>query len=444
MVDETSKPRSRIYILEPVVKKLPEVAVPKRHISFKEKFLWTGLALLLFFIMSQIPLYGIPRGTNVGELLGQLKYVFASQTGTLMELGIGPIVTAGIILQLLVGSKIIGLNLSDPDDRAVFTGAQKLLAIVMGIFEGSMLVLAGRYGVFLDTGPGLFILFQLALGSIIVIYLDEIVSKYGFGSGVSLFIAGGVAMTVIWQALNPAFGVVPTFARDVMAGESFLDAFFAPRAANMMGLVATFLVFLIVVWAESVSIEIPLAYGKFGGVRGKYPIKFMYTSNIPVILAMTVFANLRIISAVTGTGWLVHYTTPPNGLADFAADPFRAGIYTMVLLGLAVGFAYLWVHMTGMGPRDVAKQLEDSGMFIPGHRRDPRVMEQTLGRYIMPAAVAGGAFVALLSAGADILGALGSGTGILLTVGIVHGLYEQMAREQVAEMFPAVRRIMGE
>jgi preprotein translocase subunit SecY len=441
-MEDEEKPRSKFYVLEPVIKKLPEVAVPKRHISFKEKFMWTALALLLFFIMSQITLYG---GTKQAEdIFGSLKVIFASQTGTLMELGIGPIVTAGIILQLLTGSKIIGLDLSNHEDRAIFTGAQKLLAILMALFEGSMLVLANRYGVGLGTPAGLFILFQMTLGAVIVIYLDEIVSKYGFGSGVSLFIAGGVAMTVMWQALNPAAGVVPTFARGVMGGEGVVDAFFAPGSANMMGIVATIIVFFVAVYAESIHIEIPLAYGKFGGVRGKYPIKFLYTSNIPVILAMTVFANLRIVSAVTGANWLVYYTSAPQSLAQAVADPMRAGIYTLILLGLSVGFAYLWVHMTGMGPRDVAEQLQDSGMMIPGYRRDIKVMEQVLSRYIMTAAILGGAFIALLSAGADILGALGSGTGILLTVGIVYGLYQQIAREQVAEMFPAVRRLMSE
>jgi len=442
MAEEVEKPRSKFYVLEPIIEKLPEVAVPKRHVAFKEKFMWTALALLIFFIMSQITLYGATK--QASDIFGSLKFIFASQTGTIMELGIGPIVTAGIILQLLAGSKIIGLDMSDHDDRAIFTGAQKLLAILMALFEGSMLVLSRRYGVGLDTPAGLFILFQMVLGAVIVVYLDEIVSKYGFGSGVSLFIAGGVAMTFMWQALNPVVGVVPTFVGDVLKGDSVVNAFFGSGSSNMMGLVATIIVFLVAVYAESIQIEIPLAYGKFGGVRGKYPIKFLYTSNIPVILAMTVFANLRIVSAITGAQWLTYYTTAPQNLVQAVADPTRAGVYTLILFGLSVGFSYLWVFMTGMGPRDVAEQLEDSGMMIPGYRRDIKVMEQVLSRYILTAAILGGAFIALLSAGADLLGAIGSGTGILLTVGIIHGLYQQIAREQVAEMFPAVRRLMGE
>jgi len=97
-----------------------------------------------------------------------------------------------------------------------------------------------------------------------------------------------------------------------------------------------------------------------------------------------------------------------------------------------------------MGPREVAQQLDRSGMLIPGFRRDIKVMEWVLRRYILATAVMGGMFVGLISAGADILGALGSGTGILLTVGIIYRLYEEIARERVAEMFPAVRRFFGE
>ena len=473
-MEKEEKLRSKLYALEPIVRKMPEVAVPKRHVSFKEKFMWTAIALIAFFVMTQIPLYGTPAresftdtngngvydsGENftdlnhngvwdagVQEFFGQLRFVLASHSGSLMELGIGPIVTAGIIMQLLVGGKIIGLDLGEPEDRALFTGIQKFLAIIMGLFEGAMLVLAGHYGVGLGSAAGIFILIQLSLGAVIVIFLDELVSKYGIGSGVSLFIAGGVTMTVIWQALNPMTGAIPNFAGAILGGESFVNAFFRAGTTlpSMMGVVATILVFLIVVYAESMRIEIPLAYGTYGGVRGRYPIKFLYTSNIPVILAMTVFANFRIIAAVLNAPWISEYTSAPNGLSAVIANPLHAVIYMVILVFACMGFAWLWVNLTSMGPRDVAKQLDESGMLIPGFRRDIKVMEWVLSRYIMPTAILGGVFVGLLSAGADFLGALGSGTGILLTVGIMYSLYQEIAKERVAEMFPAVRRFLGE
>ncbi|MFN4133872.1 MAG: preprotein translocase subunit SecY, partial [Candidatus Hadarchaeales archaeon] len=198
------------------------------------------------------------------------------------------------------------------------------------------------------------------------------------------------------------------------------------------------------VYAESLRVEIPVAYGKFGGVRGKYPIKFLYTSNIPVILAMTIFANFKIVSAIFKIPWLEKVTTPPNGIQTVMAAPLNTAIYVIILLAFAVGFAWLWIYMTSMTPRDIAQQIDDAGMMIPGFRKDVRVMEEVLSKYILTTTILGGLFVGLISAGADVLGAIGSGTGILLTVGIIYSLYEQIAREQVSEMFPAVRRLIGE
>ncbi len=457
-MERSERPRSRLYAFEPLVRKLPEVAVPKRHVSFKEKFMWTGIALIAFFVLTQVTLYGVAI-TREESFFGQLRFILASHAGSIVELGIGPIVTVGIIMQLLVGSKILGLDLSDSEDRALFTGIQKFGAILMGIFQASMLVMSGWYGMIgIGSAQGIFLVAQLTIGVIIIIYLDELVSKYGFGSGVSLFIAAGVAGTIFWQAFNPMppGGAIPHLIGTMLGGGNISDAFFR-SGPNMMGVLATIVVFLIVVYAESMRIEIPLAYGRFGGIRGRYPIKFLYTSNIPVILAMVVFSNIGILARVTGlsflgtydlagnvTGGLAYYTNAPNNIFAAADDPLRAVVYISMLVLLSMGFALLWVNMTGMGPRDVAKQLDRSGMLIPGFRRDIKVMEWVLKRYIITAALLGGAFVGAISATADFIGALGSGTGILLTVGIMYHLYQEIARERMAEMFPAIRRFFGE
>ena len=443
-MEQSERPRSKLYALEPLIRKIPEVAVPKRRVSFKEKFMWCAVALIAFFVMTQIPLYGIAKGI---PYFGMLRYVLASHAGSLMELGIGPIVTVGIIMQLLVGSKIIGLDLSQPEDRVLFTGLQKFGAILMGIFQASMIVM-GVYGVPLGSARGIFLVAQLAIGVAIVVYLDEVVSKYGFGSGISLFIVAGVAGAIFWQAFNPTGvgGAIPHFVRTLLGGGGIHDAFIRPGVLpDMMGIFATIVVFFIVVYFENMRIEIPLAYGRFGGIRGRYPIRFLYTSVIPVILAMVVFANIRILEALfSPLQGVSHYLTAPSGIFDVTADPLRAAIYVSILVLLCMGFALLWVNMTGMGPRDVAQQLDRSGMLIPGFRRDIRVMEWVLSRYIITVAILGGAFVGALSAIADFMGALGSGTGILLTVGIMYSLYEEIARERVAEIFPAIRRFFGE
>ncbi|KXB05846.1 hypothetical protein AKJ51_04690, partial [candidate division MSBL1 archaeon SCGC-AAA382A20] len=195
MAERLSK--SSLYSLEPLVQKLPEVRAPKRHIPFKEKFIWSGLALIIYLIMAQIPLYGMGEGSI--EIFGQLQYVLASRAGTLMQLGIGPIVTSGIIMQLLVGANLVNLDLHHARDKALFTGTQKILAIIVGAFQASAFVFSGALVPSENVSSAIpFMIVQLVIGVIVVLYLDELVSKYGFGSGISLFIAGGVSATVFY------------------------------------------------------------------------------------------------------------------------------------------------------------------------------------------------------------------------------------------------------
>ena len=454
--------KSSLYALEPLIRKFPEVRAPKRHVPFKEKLMWSALALIIYLVMSEITLYGAGDAANY---FGQLQYVLASRAGTLMQLGISPIVTSGIIMQLLVGANLINLDLHNGRDKALFTGTQKILAIIVGIFQASAFVLSGAIS---SPGAGagmlLFLILQLVVGVAVVLFLDELVSKYGFGSGISLFIAGGVSATVFWQAFNPIStqgvfpGAVPNFIQALTQGSpaALSDAIFRTQYPSMLGVIATIVVFLIVIYAVNMRVEIPLSYSRYGGMRGKYPIKFLYASVIPVILSTVVFTNVSILARVTNlsflgtfdgggvTGGLYYYLTAPQGISQVVAEPFRALFYLGVLTLFCMGFAWLWVQMTNMSSSDVADKIKRSGMSIPGFRRDTRIMENMLSRYITPVTFLGGAFVGALAAGADFLGALGSGTGILLTVSIIYRLYREIAKEQLSEMFPAARRLLGE
>ena len=95
---------------QPIVRFIPEIRAPQRRVSFTEKLLWTATALIIYLAMSEIPLYGLGKGEDILFY----RVIFASSKGTLMELGIGPIVTAGLILQLLAASGFIDVDFSDP------------------------------------------------------------------------------------------------------------------------------------------------------------------------------------------------------------------------------------------------------------------------------------------------------------------------------------------
>jgi preprotein translocase subunit SecY len=106
-------------------------------------------------------------------------------------------------------------------------------------------------------------------------------------------------------------------------------------------------------------------------------------------------------------------------------------------------FSYFWVQTGNLDARSQAKNIMRSGLSVPGFRKDPRVLERLLQRYIGPLTIMGGIAIGLLAGMADILGALANGTGILLAVMIVYRMYEQIAREYMYEFNPMVRRFMG-
>lgn len=445
--------------LQPIISILPQVASPAHRVSFKEKLKWTGIILVLYFVLSNIPLYGL--SPLAVDQFAQLRAVLAGSFGSILTLGIGPIVSASIVLQLLVGGKILKLDLSQHEDKALFQGTQKILAIVFTLFEAMVMVLTGAIAA---TSPSFtwVLILQMFIGGILIIFLDEVVSKWGFGSGVGLFIAGGVAQQIIVGAFNPLAS--PT-QPGVPAGKitGFLYLLATGQSPDfvyyLMPVISVIIVFLVVVYAESMRIEIPLSYGGVKGARGKYPLRFIYASNMPVILASAFLLNVQLFAnifqkigfPILGTisngqavSGLAYYLTTPTSIDVIITDPLHVLIYGIFFLGLCVLFAVLWVELSGIGPKQVAKQLHGMGMQIPGFRSSRKQFEKILKKYIPAITVLGGAFVGLLAFGADLTSALGGGTGVLLTVGIVYRLYEEIAQEQLMDMHPMLRKFLGD
>ena len=477
-----------LSLFKPVGRVLLEIKKPERKVSFNEKIFWTALVLIIFLVMTEIPLYGV--SSSAQDRFGSLRVIFASNQGTLMELGIGPIVTAGLILQLLAGSGIIKCDLSNPEDRGLFTSASKVFSIVLTGVQAGAYILSGMYGTpFGDptaggiAGPTVIAIFiQLIAAGIVVMLMDELVQKgWGLGSGISLFIMAGVAQTIIWSMFSPPTGLFFGALGQYMGGNLSLGDWVFGTASgvfpSLLGLIATIVVFLIVIYLQGVRVELPMSYAGYKGFRSRYPIKLLYVSNLPVIFASALFANVYFFTQLLwsqlgqpepGTnllfqiigdynvtvsngqtniypvGGLAYFVTSPRHIQGVIADPIRAALYLAIIVAFCAVFSLIWLEVGGLGPKKVAKQLMDSGMQIPGYRRSERPIEQILQRYIPVVTVLGGIFVGLLAGLSDFLGAFGTGTGILLSVGIIYQYYELLMRERAAEMFPAFRRILGE
>jgi len=460
-----------LHLVKPFMAVLPEVSTPERKVPFKEKVLWTAITLFIYLVCCQIPLYGI-RTTDSADPFYWMRVILASNRGTLMELGISPIVTSGLVIQLLAGAKIIEVDQSDKTERALFNGVQKLLGMIITIGQGTAYVMSGMYGDPKDLGFGnsMLIIFQLFFAGVIVLVLDELLQKgYGLGPGISLFIATNICENIVWKAFSPTTintgrgtefegAVIALFHLLITRNDkvrALKEAFYRQNLPNVTNLLATGLVIAIVIYFQGFRIDLPVKYQRQRGQVGSYPIKLFYTSNMPIILQTALVSNLYFISQLlyrryndnifvnllgqwqespysqgnsVPVGGLAYYISPPANTADILGDPIRAFFYVVFVLSACTLLSKTWPDVSGSSARDVAKQLRDQGMVMRGHRDTS--LERELNRYIPTAAAFGGLCIGLLSIVADFMGAIGSGTGILLAVTSIYQYFEIFVREQ--------------
>ena len=475
---------------------LPEIKKPVRKPSLNEKLIWTAIAVVVYMVMAVTPLTSVQIGAQ-----SQFSYssvIFASAQGTLMTLGIGPIVTAGLILQLLAGSEIIKVDFQNPDDRSIFTSATKLLTIIVIVVESSAYLIGGLFGSIPASGA-IAIFFELLGASIIVMLLDELVQKgWGIGSGVSLFILAGVAQKVMWDMFSPLqvtvsstvsqyYGAIPYLISAAFSGHAY-DAIFRTSAGNsgfptIFGLITTISAILVVVYVEGMRIEIPITSTKYRGFAGVYPIKLLYVSNIPVILFSALVANISFffaylwkfydyngstgnynhwfnylaqynittVQAANATpltyqplkGSLIYYMTSPNDILLPNADYVRALTYVLFAVAFSVMFAKIWVEIGGLSPKAAAKNLIGADVMIPGFRRTGASVEAILGKYIPVITIIGGIFIGLLASLTSLFGVFGTGVGLLLMVDIIIQYYQMLVKEQLESMMPRLGAMLG-
>ncbi|MGH0136908.1 UNVERIFIED_CONTAM: hypothetical protein FKN15_036750 [Acipenser sinensis] len=438
-----------LEVIKPFCVVLPEIQKPER----------------------KIPLFGI-MSSDSADPFYWMRVILASNRGTLMELGISPIVTSGLIMQLLAGAKIIEVG-DTPKDRALFNGAQKLFGMIITIGQAIVYVMTGMYGDPAEMGAGicLIIIIQLFVAGMIVLLLDELLQKgYGLGSGISLFIATNICETIVWKAFSPTtintgrgtefegavialFHLLATRADKVRA---LREAFYRQNLPNFLNLIATVFVFAVVIYFQGFRVDLPIKSARYRGQYSSYPIKLFYTSNIPIILQSALVSNLYVISQMLSVrfsgnflvsllgqwadvsgggparsypvGGLCYYLSPPESMGAIFEDPIHVIIYIIFMLGSCAFFSKTWIDVSGSSAKDVAKQLKEQQMVMRGHRETSMVHE--LNRYIPTAAAFGGLCIGALSVMADFLGAIGSGTGILLAVTIIYQYFEIFVKEQ--------------
>ena len=451
--------------LKDLLHNLPEVRAPvEKKVSFNVKLKWTLIILVSFFVLANIPLFGTTEGAL--QRFEYLAILLGTSFGSIISLGIGPIVMSSIILQLLVGAQILNIDTHSEEGKKYFQGLQKLLAFAFVIFESFVYVL--MKGIQANPGFAWLVILQLCLGGFLIIFMDEVVQKWGFGSGVSLFIAAGIGRRLFAQLFQflgtqgtfEPVGKVLGLVASVIAGDSI------GAARALFPIIVTIVLFLVVIWAQSLKVEIPLSFDRLRGYGIKWPLQFFYAGVIPVILVSALAANFQLFGSLI-QNWLGHATLlggfsqgqPISGFAFWIhstplLETLITGSFRYIYLLQSVGhvlfyvafsvlFAFFWVNTSGMDAESQAKNIMSSGLRIPGFRQDVRVLESILRRYVRPLTIMGGAAIGLLASVANLLGALVGGTAILLAIMILYQLYQNIAQQHALDMNPALRGFFG-
>ncbi|KAM7492511.1 hypothetical protein LguiA_035432 [Lonicera macranthoides] len=417
-----------LHLVRPFVPFLPEVQNANRKVQFREKVIYTVISLLIFQVCSRLPLYGIHSSTG-GDPFYWMRAILASSRGTVMELGITPIVTSGLVMQLLVGTKIIQVDNNLREDRALLevphdanlawffllvlrNGAQKLLGIFIAIGEAVAYVLLGMYGSIgqIRVGNAILIISQLWFAVNIVLCLDELLQKgYGLGSGISLFIATNICKTYVFSGsvlyidVNHAYteavihysGRGPEFEGAIIALFHLLvtrtdkvhalrEAFYRQNLPNVTNLLATVGILLIVIYFQSFRVVLPVRSKAAHGQQG----------------SISVLVQTR---------------------------KWRESEYS--------GHS---VPIGGSSAKEVSKQLKDQKIVIPGRRESN--IEKELSLYILTAF--GGMCIGALTVLVDLMGVIGLGTGILLAVSIIYQFVETFEKKESASLAFLVTRIL--
>lgn len=456
---------------------LPEIELPDERISIDEKVVFTvGSGLL--FIISQLPIYGLVKDAplKMADPFFAWRPLFAMEQGSLMELGLLPVLSAAFVWQIAAAAKLINVNFLYSQDRELFQTAQKLTSFVFAAVFGVSLIASGYYDSVLRGSPDAssfgwyaLVFVQIFGWNVMLTLMVEILDKgYGFGSGVLSFIALNAATRLVRDVagvelvsaspdgepetygvlaflIKALFSMEFSAIKDALIGMFFRSGF--PTIGMVLIAVASGLATIIL---QNFRLELPIRSNKARGTANVFPIRMLYTGSLPVLFAFTAVANAQIVlhflsvalesfnptlAAIVETrgetgaavGGLSFYLSPPSSLTNSLLSPIRAVVFVGSILLLAVSFASFWCKISGSAPKDIAKQFKDQSIVIAG-KRDVSVTKE-LSKVIPTSAVTGAFALSALALVGELLGASGKTVSVVVGVCASFAILEEFMME---------------
>lgn len=441
--------------------------------DLRNKILFTLALLIIYRIGFHIPVPGfdqekiteITRTRDTESPLGRAAEMMQMFTGgrldksTLFGLGIMPYITSSIILMLL-GEVIPSLKKLRQEGRTGYKKIQeytRYLTVLICLFQSMMymkLLGGGAEGGLtypeMETEAMVMGIFSMTAGTIFLMWLGEQIDEYGIGNGISLIIMAGIisrmpwAVMQLWQSIDLRVGATPG----------------TVGPAKILFLIAAF-VFVV---AGAILItqgqrRIPIQQAKqmrgrrmYGGQRQYLPLRVNHGGVMPII-----FASSFMIFPPLIIGQLLRIPSLANSaivLTLYDAFGYRSFTYNVLYMLLIFLFAYFWVTVQ-FQPKEMAKNLRDSGSFIPGlrpGRRTAEYLETVMTRityfgasFLAVIAIVPSLIIVLLGIEPSIANFLG-GTGLLIVVSVSLDLVQKIEANLLMrsyEGFSGAGRIKG-
>lgn len=417
-------------------------------------------------MLAQIPIYGLVKDAtlNMADPFPALRPLFALEQGSLLELGLLPLITSAFAWQIAAGLRLVNVNFLYAQDRELFQSAQKLTAIALGSVFALALIASGYYdpvlrGVTEGSTPYTsyaLIFVQIVGWNFIMTLLSEVIDKgYGFGSGALSFVALNAATQIVRDVVGletvsavpggepETYGVVTYLVKALFSldlktiKDAFIGIFSRGTFPNLPSVLILLLTGLFTIGLQNFRIELPVRSNRARGTANVYPIRLLYTGALPVLFAFTVLANVQLVlhfaslvvapfypvvanvletRSETGAvaSGIAFYFSAPASLTESALSPIRAVVYVSTVLVLATSFAHFWSQISGSSPKDIAKQFKEQSIIIAG-KRDVSIAKE-LSRVVPVASVTGAAALSAIALVGELVGA--SGKTVAITVGV--------------------------
>ena len=397
----------------------------------RNRILFTLAALMMFRFLGSIPVPGVDPTILQQFLLDNQFFSFLNLFSggglsqlSIIVLGVGPYITASIIMQLMttVAPKLKAMfHEEGSSGRKKFNLYSRLLTVPIALVQGfGILTLLSRQGALPQLGLWEMTVNILVVtaGAMLTMWIGELITEFGVGNGVSLLIFAGIVSSV--PSLLSQLTVAYT------ASELFNYVLYG---------IMVIVVIIAVVLVNEAERQVPITYAKqvrgmqtYGGSATYVPLRVNQAGVMPIIFALSILLFPQMIAgffAESDVAWLASAST-------FITDLLQHQVWYPVIYFLMVfGFTYFYTAIT-FDPEAMSENLHKSGAFVPGIRPGAATEEyfaRTANRITFFAALFLGLVavlpIVLLSATGNPAVAIG-GTGVLITVSVVLDLIKKL------------------